>query len=84
MFLTGPRWIGFWGRPSKKSKTGRYYEYSSKGHELKSLLVKYDEKGLVASIQLKFSEAYSLSQVGKWFGLEKPDKSEVDFHGFSQ
>ena len=70
------------GKPVKEIRQGQYYEYLSVGHDLKSLLVKFDEKGVVCSIQLKFLKTYSQPQVKKWFNLDKPDKSEMDFHGF--
>ena len=69
------------GNPVKEIQSGRYYEYSSQGHNLKALLVQYDENGIVRSIQLKFQCAYPVSKVKQWFNLKHPGKSEMDFHG---
>ncbi len=70
------------GDPVREIQPDRYYEYSSQGHALKTLLVQYDEKKIVHSIQLKFLHPYPVSKVKKWFNLNRPDKSETDFHGY--
>ncbi len=67
------------GDPLKVSEEGLLYSYSTKGHGLAGLSIRFDsDKRTISEIQLVFEAPYEKEQIKEWFDLNaQPDSSET-------
>ncbi len=70
------------GAVVRSIESGRRFDYSTEGHDLKRLSVVLKERGtLIQSIDLFLEETYTKPQVVQWFDLKGTPKKEYDING---
>lgn len=69
------------GAPIQTIQPGFIYAYSPEIHDLKTLLVRFNNDGVIDNIQLIFKTPYKTSDIKHWLNLGKADSFDIDTGG---